>query len=755
MSRPNTVNQLLVRPMSWSSVNPSAAALQANPSLFPSIQIFGYTADGRTIYVRIPRKSTFILKFGQNVDADMVTNITEILNPSSIRSSTMDPKVLIVRAPELSPIELTANPDFEGLATWTEARQDPYGEIEALWEARDLEPYEWLSIERYVPLPGKYTNADLNIRTEEDYISRVSDTIELPYITPRLFFWDIETFSSRIGEFPNSSNPEDYIALISVLTVSEEGTNGYVIIKGNVNPELLTTEQVVVVRATDERDLLNKFFALYNTFQPDRQVYYNGDMFDMPYLLDRLNILNFDIPRISKVSSVTPYVNRRPYPTPFGREFARTLIIPGTETLDLIHYFRRFYPHLKNHRLDTVGKIFLGQGKTGLTIEEMMEALRINDGTGLAKVVDYSFTDSLRMTELWEQGDVQDTVDIICNNLCISSDTLLRAEFSDIIDQAVYNIDPATVLLQGQVGTPDHLKEAVSGIYRNVYVYDYSELYRNLMLISEQPIAAELANRLDGAPPKLIMTAFYSPYVDRTELLPLLSTFLDSILNTNLTIALEPFIIRSIGPLDAEWLREVERCPCYVSVSKASYIILDEAGELEPAGLAKLSRPKFELAADIIKQYLALVYAGSIKQFAVPDLTTLPIEKFVLTEKLGTDTPKTIIRRVTKTPKLRTPTASRSPRNPTRKSTLQPEKPTFEETITQNVGGPLGLIKHALTTQYGAPIITWVSVKYVMTTRGPVLLSQIKPEDTLDYNYYMAELAKYVHDLQALKVYGM
>ena len=713
-------NQLFIRPISWSSVNPSAAALRVNPSLFPSIQIFGYTSDGHTIYVRIPRKSTFILKFGQEIDEDMVASLNDILNPTSIKPSYLDPNILIIRAPELSPMDLTANPDFESLATWTEAQQDPYGEIESLWETREIGPYEWIAIEKYVPIPGKYTSADINIRTEEDNIYSIGDVdIDLPDIFPRLFFWDIETYGSRQGEFPSSTNPDDFIALISIITVSREGTNGFVIVKGDVNLGLVnqTGDNIVVIKANDEKDLLTKFFAIYNTFQPDRQVYYNGDMFDMPYFLNRLSINNYEIPKISKVLSLIPPVVRHSYPSPFGREFERTLLIPGTEIIDLIHFYRRFYPHFKNHKLDTVSKSFLGEGKTGLTIDEMMDAIRTNDADKLAKVVDYSFVDSLRMNELWDASDIQNTLEQVCNNLGVSIDVLLRSSFENIIDRAVYNIDAGSAIVKGKYDSPTHLKEAVRGIYRNVYIYDYSELYRQIMLLSEQTIPVALATRLEGAPSKLIMTAFYSTYVDRTDLLPLLNVMLESILGTNMVIALEPFIIRSIGPLNAEWLKEIDRSPCYVSVSKASYIVLDSAGELETAGLAKLSRPKFQLAADVIKDYLVAIYSYIVdkgenpkKGLKIPDLDQLPLEKLILTEKLGDISNLTV-----------------------------------------------DSVKYKLALQYGAPITTWVSVKYLMTMRGPVLLSSLTDEDkeNINHEYYMTELEKYLRDLQSLKVYGI
>ena len=716
-------SQLFVRPISWSSVNPSAAAIKLNPALVPSIQVFGYTPDGRMAYVRVPRKSTFIMKFAEDIDEEVIVNIIDILNPDTIKVSDLDPKIIIVRAPELSPIELTANPDYEGIATWTDITQDPYGELESFWEAKEIGPYEWISISKFTPLPGKYTSSDLNIISDEAHItsssveqirsiySELSD--DFSEIFPRLLFWDIETFASKGREFPNSSNPEDFIFMISIMTVSREGSNGYVIVKGDVNPDLINQAHshpgsMVLVKAKDEKDLITQFFAIYNTFKPDRQIYYNGDMFDMPYLLDRLNLHNYEVPKISKVLSLIPRTASHYYPTPFGREMARTILLPGTEIIDLIHYYRRFYPHLKNHRLDTIAKFFLKEGKTGLTIEEMMEAIRVNDADKIAKVVDYSFVDSLRMYQLWDSTNIQSRLETVCNNLGISIDTLLHESFERIVNLAVYNIDAGSALVGGTKGKPNHLNEAVKGIYRDVYIYDYSELYREIMLNSDQPIASVLAERLEGAPPQLILAAFYSEFVDRSDLLPLFTSMLDSVIGTKTVIALEPTIIRSIGPLNSEWLNLIERAPSYVAVGKASYLVIGNDGTLETAGLSKLCRPKFELAADVIYQYLSRVYANELDQFMIPDLKLLPIEKMILTEKIGDIT------------------------------NINPDG-----------------IKYKLAVQYGAPVTTWVSVKYIMTPRGPVLISKLRPDDTIDNNYYEGELGKYIKDLQALKVYGV
>ena len=678
-------SQLLLYPVSWSSVDPNAAAINANSTLLPSIQIFGYLPDGKTIYVRVPRKSTFILTFAEEVDDDIISNIMEILNPIYIKRSILDSKVLIVRAPELSPIELTANPDFEGLATWIDVKQDPYGELQSFWEAREIGPYEWLSLEKFVPLPGKYTTCDINLSIDEVNIATAPREIVLPDIFPRLFFWHISTLSSRKGEFPNSSNKEDVISMISITTVAPDGSNSYAIVLPTLNTSL--DESILAVNARDEKDLIVQFFAIYTSFKPDRQIYYTGDMVDMPYLLNRSALHNYSIPRISKILSFLPEISYHSYPTPFGREMAPTISLPGTESIDLVHFYRRFYPQFSNYRLGAISDALLDEAENEIFEES---------------------TTSARLSELWSVTEVHSRIESVCNNLGVSADVLLRESFADILHRSVYNIDAGAAIITGKKDKPDHFKEAVRGVYRNVLLYDYSELYRRLMVNSGQVIASTLGERLEDAPPGLIMEAFYSEYVDRTKLIPLMNAMLESIISSEKIIAIEPVFIRSVGPLPADWLKLISTIPCYVSVAKASHIILDTRGSIESSGLAKLCRPKFELANDVIRQYITKVYRGRVADFQVPKLEDVASEKFVLSETIG-------------------------------------------DIMTLKSGS----LKYVLAQQYAGILSGWITVKYLMTTKGPVLLSLVKEGEKIDYSYYIREIESYMLELYSLKIYGV
>ena len=190
--------------------------------------------------------------------------------------------------------------------------------------------------------------------------------------------------------------------------------------------------------------------------------------------------------------------------------------------------------------------------------------------------------------------------------------------------------------------------------------------------------------------------------------MPKLYEALSGILNGGKVIALEPFIIRSIGPLTGEWLELLKIVPAYICVAPSSYIILNENGTTESSGMAKLCRPGFELASDMINYYFSLVYAGQSSIFHMPDIKLIPREKFVLTMKI-----KDI-------------------------ELLAPDS-----------------IKYKLALQHGTSITTWISAKYLMTMRGPILLSKIESNDVLDYSYYMDELNKYRTNLQSLKSYGL
>lgn len=556
---------ILVRPVSWHKM----------PSK-PIIEMFGYTSDGRSIYVQIQTCSTYILRFNQPITDTLLDDVNEVFRPVSIKKSEFTPNILIVRTPE----PISGNPK------WIEMVKDPYGDIESLWEARGLSPYEWLALYRYTPLPGKYTTADLNISVIEEDVFNVVD--ELEDVPLRYMF----------------ANFDDKLSQVEIITLHLDEMNSYIITHDR---SLLSFPSgAVIIDATSEDDLFVKFFALYNTFRPDRYMCKSND----PLLTGHVEV-NDKHKRACKINL------------------------------------------LQCHDI---------------------EDLELN---------------------ILSMESVNDTLETLCNNICVNIDTFLYDDVSNIIHKVVYNVDPGSVFATGEIENPQHIHLTSPGIYRNVYVYSYGELYRNIMLTSTHLMTVILAEYLEHAPSPLISKMFYSHYVERSDL-----SSLEEILDNIDTISIGEASLMSLHPLTVNWAKQIKQLPCYVALNSESSLTLEEDGTIDSVGISLLSRISFDLLRDVIREYLLN------SSVSMENMENIPIEKFIMTERITT------LSKVSEGQRIR----------------------------------------QILTSQYGSTITGWLTVKYVMTTKGPLLLELFGKDDMLDYDYYRGEVRRYVDNLRVLEV---
>ena len=230
MAASYTSNVLYFRPVSWvgdpnsslrdlsgTKSNPSHMGWQGKDKPGTFLEIFGYVQDSsrkwKTVYLRLPRYATFVLRFHEEIDNNTEASIENLLNPIQMERSPSNPHLLILRGPEISPLDFTSEDEFGTAVSWAECYQDPYGELVSFWRAKHLQPYAWMVIQNYRPIP-QITTCDLNIQVSEANIyplDRIRKTdaalhaaVESQHLSPRLFFWDIETFASRKGEVPSA-----------------------------------------------------------------------------------------------------------------------------------------------------------------------------------------------------------------------------------------------------------------------------------------------------------------------------------------------------------------------------------------------------------------------------------------------------------------------------------------------------------------------------------------------------------------------
>lgn len=638
---------LYIRPFSWKLDTTIAE---------PVMQLFGRTVTNHTIYLRIHCKVT-----GVAGDTGEVVRMPSITSP--------------------------------------QYRLNPCGVETALWQARNLRPYDLIKITKYAPLPPHYTTFHFNLRCEEQHVETADSDVEDTSDPPRVFYWDLEVNASVEGRFPQSSDPRDEIFAVSIRTESEE-VNEYVIITRPVPP----MEEVVVQLAVDERDLLTKFFALFTTFAPDYHCHFNGDMFDLRYLLERARLCKLDLPYLSKVRSVPARTFMGTFPIPYGNNQAETLSIPGIESVDVLHYSRAFYPHLPNHRLDTMAKHLVGTGKYDLPIEDMMAAVRSNDLVALAEVVRYSIGDVRILSDTWGAMDGENVAYSVCSKLRVSLDMLLRAPMADLVDAIVFGVSPAALYSRNyQNPVLTHIRSAPPGIYRKVYTADYSEMYALAMQTSPDPVTAELGRRLIGAPPDLVFMVFRSRYVNDLELMP---RFLQMIQCLKGAISVsattvwchtkipEPGVVMTnYYPI---WVRLTDTAP---TENNAHYIAVTDRMEFESSGRCSLARP----ACNVIKQGL-LAYMLSVDVFVPPNIRAAPMRDFAMSVWCNSATPYVA--------------------------------GTLQDVLLHQCEEGLG---HAQGQR---------ELKYVNTTEGPLLLARVRP-DIIDYDSYTVAITGAIERVRA------
>ena len=114
-------------------------------------------------------------------------------------------------------------------------------------------------------------------------------------------------------------------------------------------------KDVIIFNAHSEEELLTDFLDIWEQINPTIITGWNIDYFDVPYLYRRLcEVLGEDeASRLSPEVGLIHYVDRKD-----------KYQIAGVSALDYLDLYKKFtYQEQPNHRLDTIAKIELGEGK--------------------------------------------------------------------------------------------------------------------------------------------------------------------------------------------------------------------------------------------------------------------------------------------------------------------------------------------------------------------------------------------------------
>lgn len=119
----------------------------------------------------------------------------------------------------------------------------------------------------------------------------------------------------------------------------------------------------------DQVSMLYAFMKLALT--ADRIVSYNGNSFDWPFLIQLIDRLYPDMWAIlTREDGRNVSISRHTISTPIGPAIKSYLCVPGIEHVDLLYVARKLFPFWANHKLDTVAKELVGEGKSDFDMKK-------------------------------------------------------------------------------------------------------------------------------------------------------------------------------------------------------------------------------------------------------------------------------------------------------------------------------------------------------------------------------------------------
>jgi len=169
----------------------------------------------------------------------------------------------------------------------------------------------------------------------------------------RIYSIDIETTADN--GFPDVDNPIEKVILITVRDYTSKE-----LITFGCNPYKITRSNHRYILCKDEYTLLSKFIEFFETAYPDVITGWNCDIFDIPYLINRIERLKGE--GASKKLSPWNIIKDKSFTRNDKRITSFELV--GISTLDYLDLYKKFtYTARESYKLDYIAKVELGKQK--------------------------------------------------------------------------------------------------------------------------------------------------------------------------------------------------------------------------------------------------------------------------------------------------------------------------------------------------------------------------------------------------------
>lgn len=261
--------------------------------------------------------------------------------------------------------------------------------------------------------------------------------------------------------------------------------------------------QIIYHQCKNERELLLEFIRIWQNLQLDVITNWNGEAFDMPYIILRIKMILTD----KHAERLSPFkkIEKTNYISPWGRDMEKYSIV-GIPCLDYMLLYKKFRGNEENYKLETIASKVLNLGK--LDYSEFGTLAKLYAGNH-NKFIDYNIIDVMRVEQ------IDDHYRLI--NQMIMMAYLAKCNYVDIFgtirpwDVMIHNylMDQKIVVPTGKSGIKEaqivggYVKDPKEGRYKHVMSFDLTSLYPHLIMqynISPEtllgkfdPIAGEFA----------------------------------------------------------------------------------------------------------------------------------------------------------------------------------------------------------------------------------------------------------------------
>tara|TARA_R100000008_G_C3582381_1_gene169496 strand:+ start:173 stop:2677 length:2505 start_codon:yes stop_codon:yes gene_type:complete len=239
-----------------------------------------------------------------------------------------------------------------------------------------------------------------------------------PSIGHRVVFFDIEV--EMKGGFPNKDNPRQAITSISIYDKTTDKM--YALVWDPQTRFTQLNDDTVEVQCYEtEYELLQGFLLLMQTLNPTILSGWNTDLFDIPYLYNRMCAVVGE----ELAKSISPINNI------FYREAQGIYKIAGVSSLDYLKLYRKFsMGDRPSYALDAIGELEVGMKK--IKYEGTLQDLYESD---ITKYVEYNVRDVELLKQLDEKLGYIETARALCHKGHIPYENIYTQ--SQILDGAI------------------------------------------------------------------------------------------------------------------------------------------------------------------------------------------------------------------------------------------------------------------------------------------------------------------------------